>query len=189
MSRPRLAFYGAVVVPAVLFVATCVLWARSYMGTVFLRDGRILVLNMQPDDMVDFAFHNYAIDHYISISDENLLGTRVAARMADPGLWSEVRQDGVDSSAWQCFGIEYHRGIVAKYNLFSPYTLVAIPLYIPTLILLAPLMVTIVTLMVRSLRRSLRLRRRRCPSCGYDLRITPDRCPECGAAQKVGSAQ
>ena len=30
------------------------------------------------------------------------------------------------------------------------------------------------------MRRRLRLKRNRCPSCAYDLRGTPGRCPECG---------
>jgi len=42
----------------------------------------------------------------------------------------------------------------------------------------------LVCALLRSRRRRLRLARKQCAECGYDMRASPEKCSECGAIPK-----
>jgi len=70
---------------------------------------------------------------------------------------------------------------VTKNNAFS-YTLVEIPYWLLTTLLLTLPASRAITTIGRSLRKQRRIKQNRCAACGYDLRSSPGRCPECGTS-------
>ena len=66
-----------------------------------------------------------------------------------------------------------------------PYWHVSIPLWMPTAVLVAPALTSVLHRGYRRWSRHASRRRGLCPKCGYDLRATPDHCPECGTPAKA----
>jgi len=158
----RWAFNFAAVVSALLFVATCVLWVRSYWIAdalsrfnaptfrehwMFLSRGRVWFGTMGSKGEI---FVGVPVDMGVVLSHQ------VPSNMGCDYNWFGF--------GWEPpYGRDDPRGVVIPY-WFILIGAATLPMY-----------------------RVGRLARRRqrfaglCPRCGYDLRATPDRCPECGA--------
>jgi hypothetical protein len=166
-------------------------WAVGVMGgaaTLRVRDqatvsgapavGRVRLTAMQPK-LIHFYSHRYAPAWWVHDAQHfwwwiagpppgPAPGTLPPGVVIDPRLGDAV--------------IDYGNGRIAAgpgviittgAPVGAPF-LLEVPLWMPLLLLLAPLIVSAV-------RR--RVRKGRCLSCGYDLRgMSGEKCPECGAA-------
>ena len=152
--RRRL-FTLASAVSAVLCVATCVLWFKSY-------DSRI-------------GFSRPGIAGFWGMSCEaGWLELEVCdVAINDPGFGLYAS----DGSFWQFGGFDYAKNTFARYhNRIDCY----FRSRCDTAVLLTGVFPAIWTW--TNLRRRMRAAGQGvCLGCGYDLRATPNRCPECGA--------
>jgi len=176
----RWMFNFAAAVSALLLVATCVLWVRSYW------DG-------------DVGREEW----------EEVTPTRRMCVFSEPGRFGgeiETAETGtrfggksvlVHHRPWDrgwgrtCVGVNFIRttwGVITPIGNGEFFTVTwAI---VPYRVLALPFLVFGgVWLAFAALRRHAVTRRSaamRCPVCGYDLRATPDRCPECGTIPVSG---
>ncbi|HEX4795096.1 MAG TPA: hypothetical protein VH370_14980 [Humisphaera sp.] len=154
MRRFRHIFLNlAGVMSAFLFIATIILWARSYRHPRSAGEA----------DSVDFT---YTDPLYWLISN--------------PGRLTFCRQVGKDwpspQRQFEFLGLEFARGSNGKsslINLLIPYWMLS----------LATAMLPAQRLSAWRVARRARQRKRLglCTRCGYDLRASSGRCPECGA--------
>ena len=90
---------------------------------------------------------------------------------------------------------------ITKYQLPPPPPPPPFPLQHPAVLPLRPwapglavdalfyaLVFAAIRFTIRRLRTRFRVRRGRCPACGYDLRASPEQCPECGRPVALGRA-
>jgi len=185
----RWAFSGAAVLSALLFVATCALWVRSYISSdalMFTTRGS--------------ALKTYAIgsEHWRVVSlfstmeffgDANLLkdvysrqigGSQMTCTPAreTPDLPSDTTLNKI---GFMCDRQHLTLG-QSEPKVEARYVFVSAPDWFLVLLTI-PLPLRWLLVFARERRR---LRLRLCRYCGYDLRATPDRCPECGAVPEVG---
>lgn len=201
MSRIlRLAFNDAAGVSALLFLATAVLWARSYRvqdeptfarrGHTFLqltsRNGELVVdvVDGWPDDCRNW-YTGSPDDHFGPFYCPSA-GLSTYREWAGVALISDT------------FSVATRNGRVLVQLHWDEYPPVmraadrwsmrrGAELRMPHGYYLAAFCVAPLAWAGVRLRRGVIARRRRrggmCPACGYDLRATRDRCPECGAIQ------
>ena len=180
--RRRKLFTLAAGASAVLCVAVCVLWVRSYNAGDVLAlanaadgDRRTVASERGRVRFIRSAQRLMTIVHADGSESPNQVVTPPTAWYVAPTTESQWLFPGVvrretqtnPSSGWQRAGPQWAgREIELSYVL--PATLLAL---------------TPVTWVWRRAghRRCLRRRAGLCPACSYDLRATPDRCPECGA--------
>jgi len=164
----------ATAVSAVLCVAVCVLWVRSYWRwdslTLQTESRRIMVFSTGGGwdvEWLDYAPPPYGF------------GWRWESG-PDPQSFRAF--------AWPCgtewAGIGYRRlvvdGLVVHDRLCPSWFVALLTLTTPAAWSLAR---------VRRQRTRKRLDAGRCLTCGYDLRATPDRCPECGLVPAAKGAR
>lgn len=168
----KLSFAALTVASALLFVAVCILWVRSYWH-------RDVVYCVTRDPITQWS---------LTSDSGGLWGNRswrfpFAHSPTNTWKWEFASERLVDGSIpwrafsewrWRFAGFGWasddrpshsYRGLEAPY--WSLAAMTACPL-------------------ILRLSRTLRSRLRRkgfCPSCGYDLRASPDRCPECGTTK------
>ena len=153
----RWAFNGLAAVSALLFVATCVLWVRSYWraDVCIYKGGDFCRVESNRGTVV--------LSRYSPSSLRGGLGPRFVYSTSEAQPWS-------GGFLWIEDEIN-DRGIHRRHNL------VGVP---------HPMLLLLLAFQPLMWLRSRRSRRRRlgsnhCLKCGYDLRATPDRCPECGS--------
>jgi len=159
MSRWRRIFLNAAgLVSAMLFIATFILWPRSYRHPQSIADR----------DSLNFT---HSDPYYWLISN--------------PGRLTFCRQVGKDwpnpTRQFEFLSLEFAGGWNGRsslVNLLVPYWMLAI------VTAMLPTQRFFAWKAVRRARRRKRLGL--CPACGYDLRASPQRCPECGAEQAAG---
>ena len=168
-------FTTAAAVSLLLFVALCVLWARSYGRTdaLYLQtDAGFRALDVSsgyfgvqvnqgdhtlPNGLQYRLMYPYTPYHMaVAYGPAQPGDTFVSYELRDAG-WYTVQNGGRMRTATGCAPLWYFA------------------------VALALLPVTWTTARVRERLRKRRRRAGCCPVCGYDLRATPDRCPECGA--------
>ena len=187
--RRRL-FPFAAGVSALLCVAVCGLWVRSYwlmdalqyatlptdppqrLWTVASAGGRLLVTVDEYQKPV--FFDNLDSDPVLKPGWHNAFGEVTKGRDAD---WSRNPPSRNQNPQLRVFGFRWQwtdsDGFVVIYRS------IAIPFY--ALFLLSAVLPLV---WIRRRRRAALVKAAGlCPSCGYDLRATPDRCPECGATR------
>jgi len=203
----RWAFDFAAVVSALLFVATCVLWVRSYsaelavpfwtekgLWEVAARDG-VLLIDNEPQRELDRApdriFHRR-----LQQLDDRMAELRRGSRMELKKLGAtDPRRNRAE---WDRY-FERFKALEAERegtyerieNLYRWYRQSGLMRLTPTagrslrcrnaVLLLALLPIAWLSRDVgRQIRQRTRRRKGLCLSCGYDLRVTPNQCPECG---------
>ena len=195
--RRRL-FTFASAISALLFLATCVLWVRSYWRADGVKHtshhtvwagrsdaGRFWVVRGADTDAYP---PGWRIEGGGIHTDPN--GWAVETGETPAGMsfwyWESMSHAPGKRSSWLGMGFAGASWHAANPADQSPAgkRVVVIPTWGPALLLAAlPL------LKAASLARSRRRGADTCARCGYDLRATPVRCPECGVvAEKNGAA-
>ena len=160
---------------AVLLVATCVLWVRSYRVRDSLSWGR-------PGGNCHSAQSIHGTAQVLSDLDGGCSGGR--SYQSDPLSPQAVWHGGHSGYP---VTVEWHMGLVWQTyqriemgwgggGFVGHYRLIVVPYRYPAALLaLVP-----AAWLARKWRRGRRRGAGLCPACGYDLRATPGRCPECG---------
>jgi hypothetical protein len=166
--RRRKLFTLAAGASAVLCIAVCVVWVRSYFYSdrwVLHAAGSryaIIVLVHQPDTLV-IGFDAFPWSPY----SQRLSGGAHVSESA-PIFRKRASQPDIGVARLSLAGFRIGWDYSLRW-MEIPLSVMAVILFIPPAALL------------RSVRRARRAGMPRCARCGYDLRATPERCPECGA--------
>ena len=186
--RGRL-FNVAVAVSLALCVATCAMWARTYIVTDYVSWHGVGTFKDAPADRAWF----------VSTGRGGLLMQWLDKPLGPGGQpperswrWHTDTPMPIGGGAhlshlWQRRGFTYRNDGAMSRGGTMGHHYVAAPIWFIALIT-AVLPAFWLTQFQR--RRTLRRRagENRCMSCGYDLRGTPDRCPECGRAVAAQTA-
>jgi hypothetical protein len=167
-----------------LFVAVCVLWARSHrhIDIVSWRGpGHELTL-WDIDGIVQVV---YAADGSFAGSrrrpqTELLVGWTASRMPMRPGLARE--NVSVPAPNRWGFGFSSRRTVGRPQGNWRFGGRPLLIVYVPYGLLAAVAAVLPAVRLARAFRRRRRRRAGRCPACGYDLRASPERCPECGTS-------
>ena len=169
----RWTFNFAAVVSSLLFLATSVLWVRSYwvaftcsyygrnIWDISCNRGTVALTSLTPNPVPP---ENLPITHFD-------YGSVKAEPWQD--LFPYLGQ--VPQHCFVTLGFVWVKEDFIPYIPHSSVRVLGVPLLLPLLLLAVPPF-----LWFRRRRSRRRLGSNHCPSCGYDLRATPDRCPECG---------
>ncbi|MDB5358585.1 MAG: hypothetical protein JWN24_5038 [Phycisphaerales bacterium] len=154
-----------------LFVATCVMWVRSYW-----QGDEFTVLRRSEADCRIAQYNFYSGRGVIYVARVvYVFGTpEQAARFGPP---SGILRGSLDPALVPLDG----RGALAP-RMGADRSGAAYAI-IPDWCVALPLLIPVAWWIIRAHRIRRRRLRMECPSCGYDLRATPDRCPECGAVR------
>jgi hypothetical protein len=179
-------FNGLAAVSALLCVATCALWVRSFAtaDNVYYglwtngTTGRSWHVESQRAQMrVDFGrarFIGYTAGELKKSfpEDQAVRWEHVSARV----VWEPT------GTIWLRMG--FYASHIPEYEIFDLYHCVQEfrTITFPHWFAAALLAISPACWMIRSGRRRRRSLSGGCVCCGYDLRASPDRCPECGRA-------
>jgi hypothetical protein len=197
-----------------LFVAVCVLWARSY----WFRYALSYYTPPPPSTtlttfMVEWNYGSIGIQYEVGEREKQsvmelllyglfspLIMTESESHWWDFGAplgwacrWAQLGQgSGKPSWApepfgfWRRLGFEVRHERVPVNDTFRKRWFLAMPAWASC----APFTLLPSLWLFRQIRRRRRTDLHMCPQCGYDLRATPERCPECGEVtrRRDGSA-
>jgi hypothetical protein len=191
----RKLFTPAAGMSAVLCVAACVLWVRSYwagdaVSVNLPQFGRPLA-----DETLNVASGRGGLRVSVDWWARWELGVFLPSRSElhpEPIVHTTFKPFypyALNQATFRRLGCEFSSrretvsptsagsGIVRELNVVLPFGLIAFG-------------TAVLPLLWRRRRSKLarRLRTGQCLSCGYDIRATPERCPECGAAAPVKKA-
>jgi hypothetical protein len=159
-----------------LWFVTSLLWLRSYTsGDVAnkIAPGCIVYVESSKGHILLFRDSSNAPDW----SNQETHGWRIAiggdSYVPATSIWQKVLGIGCAHTIMTSPGI-----MVPGAGMGTRVETKEYWLYYRTLCVAASVM-PIFQLRSMAIRRS-RIRHRRCPECGYDLRATPEQCPECG---------
>jgi len=177
MRWVRIFVKAAAALSLFLFVASLILWLRSYfVGDLLRHIGQDVIPN------TSYFISSTSGTLSLSIYQQTSKDPAIGGGRYPPGFSSERWDSRADPLRWPSGAIANTLGFAAAHHRLAEgddYTLV-VPYYALSAALLAPPLVWL----VRSRRRTIAVAGLRCAKCGYDLRATPDRCPECGRAAK-----
>jgi len=160
---------------AVLCVAVCVLWARSY----WWAEARGVMKEKRSAEC-GVAAGRLRIGWGTSLEEGGTWGPRLRfARSTYPATEDPPNARRPATLRNLGFAVEH---VVRPRN--NEHWMVIVPMWLPV-----ALLATAAVLSRRADHRALRADRRArglCPACGYDLRASRDRCPECGAEPAMG---
>ena len=179
----RIFFNFTTVVSLVLFVATLILWPRSY----YVVDELIWSKKQTASDgsiglrMLMAIAQRGRIS--VGISEGGALylaGNKLKEGFTCSQAPAPPSSAAKNSSVWSRLGFQYSS---AKNRIWTTRGL-SFHFWCPTLLFALAPAVWLLRRLLRHRRHSANL----CPTCGYDLRATPDRCPECGTQSNLPAA-
>ena len=178
--RRRL-FNLAAAVSLVLFLATCVMWVRSYHNWDSVH--YCTEIN-RASDQTYYACHSDegTISFHLAFLSKAAVswapwaaGFRVETRPVVDPVTAERYLKSIAHDGVYRFGFGFvRRPILGGGDLSA--------VFVPHWCIALVCAVGLVPQLVVSQRDRVRRHHKRCPTCGYDLRATPARCPECGTA-------
>ena len=195
----RWAFNFAAVVSALLFVATCLLWVRSYR-----RFDRCIVCRLasggKNEDFFELGSLNNRLWFYVEFDrrpQEEPAVQWVTQVVGSKGPFRSLSRYDAAVMITRVYGGGQFAGFGLTAGTYVGMT--RPPPFAQTVTVVRAAIVPHWSVAVAASlfpaallwHRLLTSRRRRvgyCPSCGYDLRVTPDRCPECGAVPAARKA-
>jgi hypothetical protein len=167
----RILLSAATSLSLLLFVATMVLWARSYRWTDEIGHSHLLEPDILPVTASWVLWSRRG--HLIMWWETMVVGPEPAGPWHIGTTPSRDVQLYTDNTPWYVL-----LGRPQPYNRF---------LKVPDWVITGIASVLPAYWWLRRARRNRRNRSGHCPTCGYDLRATPDRCPECGTRVAGGS--
>jgi hypothetical protein len=165
----------------VLFLATAVMWARSYWW--FDAGDYVPAHAWYADRQV---YNLYSGNGAIVVSWDSRHGNNTRTGFSGfhgypSAAWAMTPQQTFSGNSFLGFGFDRTK----ERNSFLGLSLGQSVSYWEIIVPWWSLVSATAVLPALRLRAHWRLRQRcavgLCPTCGYDLRATPDRCPECGA--------
>jgi hypothetical protein len=156
-----------VAVSALLLVASCVLWVRSYRLTDQLKLTRAMGRERWGYECtIDFCAGEMGV---------TIWGEHAASSLPTAAKWS-IHSYRFSAPATTFWG---RRGFTPLHHDVDPGKMwqywIDVPIWLPVLFTFILPAATVVAWLRRK-----RMKEGHCPWCGYDTRATPDRCPECG---------
>jgi hypothetical protein len=169
-----------------LYVALCVLWARSYSQWDLVGIGHRKPASREPYRGFSLQMTNWGdglklyVDRFDGLYDFHFNGVQ---EWGVSGLYHSAFS--MPAQDWNQQGFEAgHYSHAISDAAWDDY-FIRMPHWAWTLVTTAISAAWIITATRRLVRRRMRRAAGRCISCGYDLRASPDRCPECGPVAPV----